>query len=55
MGSAMNLFLVLVAATIVTLYALRLRPKNRRQWLYLAITLAFLAWILPLMAALRSR
>ena len=30
-------------------------PRTRRQWLYLALTIAFLAWILPLMVSLRSR
>ncbi len=55
MRATISLFLVLVAGCIAALYVLRLRPKTHRQWVYLAITIAFLAWMLPLMAALRSR
>jgi len=54
MGSATTrLFVVLVVASIVALYALHLRPTTGRQWVYVAITLGFLVWILPLMVALR--
>lgn len=48
-------FLVLALASVVGPYALRVPPRTRRQWLYIAITLAFLAWLLPLMVSLRAR
>lgn len=51
-SDATTVFLVLVAGSIGTLYALHLRPTNHRQWMYLAIAVGFLAWILPLMVAL---
>jgi len=55
MRSPIIWFLVLLAGFIVALYALRVRPRTHRQWVYLAITIAFLAWVLPLMVSLRSR
>ena len=48
-------FLMLVAVCILAPYLLGVRPRNRRQWGYLTVTIAFLAWLLPLMAALRSK
>ena len=36
-------------------YLFGLRPRTRGQWAWLAITIAVLAWILPLMGVLRSR
>jgi len=48
-------FLMLVAVCVFAPYLLDVRPRNRRQWLYLTLTIAFLAWLLPLMASLRSR
>jgi len=48
-------FVVLAVSSIVGPYALRVPPRTRRQWLYIAITLALLAWLLPLMVSLRSR
>jgi hypothetical protein len=55
MKSASTWFLVLAGVYIAGPYLLGVRPKTPRQWLYLAITIAFLAWVLPLMASLRSR
>jgi hypothetical protein len=56
---AMNtptLWLVILAgACIGAPYLLGLRPTTRRQWQYIAVTLAFLAWVLPFMVSLRSR
>ena len=49
------LFLLLAAICILGPYVLHVQPKTRKQWVYLAITLAFLAWVLLLMAPLRSR
>ena len=46
-------FVVLLLGTIVAIYAWRVRPTTRRQWIYVAIVIAFLAWILPFMVALR--
>jgi hypothetical protein len=47
-------FLILAAVLVVGPYVLGVRPRTRRQWLHIAITIAFLAWLLPLMASLRS-
>ena len=48
-------FVALAAVAVVAPYLLGVRPRTPRQWLYIAITIAFLAWLLPLMASLRSR
>jgi hypothetical protein len=48
-------FVLLALASVVGPYALRVPPTTRRQWAYIAITLALLAWLLPLMVSLRSR
>jgi len=36
-------------------YLLGVRPKTPREWVYVAITIALLAWLLPLMASVLSR
>jgi hypothetical protein len=48
-------FVILAGACVTGPYLLGVRPTRRRDWVYLAITIAFLAWVLPLMAPLRSR
>jgi hypothetical protein len=48
-------FLLLAAASLFGPYALGVQPRTRRHWRYVALTLAFLAWLLPLMISLRSR
>ena len=48
-------FLVLASVCVAGPYALGVRPKTPRQRQYVALTIAFLAWVLPLMASLRSR
>lgn len=48
-------FLILTILCIVTPYLLGVRPETRRQWTLIAITIAFLTWVLPFMAPLRSR
>jgi hypothetical protein len=55
MKSASTWFLLLAGVCIAGPYLLGVRPKTRRQRLYLAITIAFLAWVLPLMVSLLSR
>jgi hypothetical protein len=55
MKSAGTWFLMLTAICIVAPYLLGVRPRTRRQWLYGTLTLAFLAWMLPLMSSVRSR
>lgn len=55
MTPADALFLVLTACCLAGPYAFDVRPKTRRQWQYIALTIAFLAWVLPLMVSLRSR
>ena len=53
MRSAGSWFLVLAGVCIVGPYILGVQPKTRRQRVYLVLTVAFLAWILPLMISLR--
>ena len=48
-------FLILAALCIAGPYILGVRPSARRQWLFVAVTIAFLAWVLLLMVPLRSR
>jgi hypothetical protein len=55
MRSAGTWFVILAGACVAGPYLLGVRPTTRRHWSYLAITIAFLAWVLPLMASLRSR
>jgi hypothetical protein len=55
MRSPATWFLILVLVCVLGPYALGVRPRTRRQWQYVALTIAFLAWLLPLMASLRSR
>jgi hypothetical protein len=51
--SAGTWFMLLSAVCIAGPYLLGVRPRTPRDRLYLAITLAFLAWVLPLMTSLR--
>jgi hypothetical protein len=46
-------FFVLLSTCIVGPYALGVRPRTRRDWLFIALTIAFVSWML-LMAPLRS-
>jgi len=46
-------FLILSGICLGGPYILGVRPTTPRQWLYIAMALAFLAWLLPLMAPLR--
>ena len=46
-------FVLLAGACMTAPYLLGVPPQTRRQWTYVAITIAFLAWLLPLMASLR--
>ena len=55
MRSAGTWFLVLATVCIAGPYVLGVRPKTRRDWVCLALIVAFLAWLLPLMTSLRSR
>jgi hypothetical protein len=55
MKSPMAWFTLLVVVCIGGPYLFGVRPRTRAQWTWLAITIAFLAWILPLTGALRSR
>jgi len=47
-------FAVLVACCVAGPYLIGVRPRSPRQWTWVALTLAFLAWVLPLMVSLRS-
>jgi hypothetical protein len=55
MQSAATWFLILVGVCIAGPYLFGVRPRTPRERLYVAVTIAFLAWVLLLMAALRSR
>jgi hypothetical protein len=46
-------FLLLAAASLWGPYLLGVPPRTPRHWRYVALTVAFLAWILPLMISLR--
>ena len=49
-------FTLLSGACIVGPYLLGVRPRTERHWLYVTITIAFIAWLLlPLATGLRSR
>jgi hypothetical protein len=54
MRSANTWFLVLTTACIVGPYLFGVRPTTRQDWFLIAVTIAFLAWVLPLMASLRA-
>jgi hypothetical protein len=55
MRSAATWFLILAGVCIAGPYLLGVRPRTPRERQYVAVTIAFLAWVLLLMAALRSR
>jgi hypothetical protein len=46
--------LALTAACIVGPYVLGVRPRTEREWMYIAVAIAFIVWILFFMASLRS-
>jgi len=52
--AAVRWFLLITALTIAAPYLLGAKPRTRRQWLYVVVTIAFLAWVLPFMASLRA-
>lgn len=54
MRSHASWFLLLLAICVVGPSVLGVRPKTNRQWVYIAITIAFIAWLL-FIAPLRSR
>ena len=55
MKSAGAWFVILTTICVVGPYVFGVRPTTRRHWTYLALTIAFLALILPLMSSVRSR
>jgi hypothetical protein len=55
MKSAVTWFVILTTICVVGPYLLGVRPRTRRHWTYLALTIAFLALMLPLVSSLRSR
>lgn len=52
-SSALTWFLILAVVCMAGPYLLGVRPRTRRDWLYIALAIAFLAWVLPLMISLR--
>jgi hypothetical protein len=55
MPSAATWFIILVGVCIAGPYLLGVRPRTPRERHYVALTIAFLAWVLLFMAALHSR
>jgi hypothetical protein len=55
MQSAATWFLVLASTCVAAPYLLGVQPRTRRERRYVAIAIAFLAWVLLLMASLRSK
>ena len=55
MNPAARWFLLILALTIAAPYLFGVKPRTRRQWFYVVVTIAFLAWVLPFMASLRAR
>jgi hypothetical protein len=53
MRSPITWFLLLASVCIVGPYVIGAPPMTPRQRLYVALTIAFLAWLLPMMAGLR--
>jgi hypothetical protein len=51
--SATTWFVLLAGLCLAGPYILGVRPRSERDWVYIALTLAFLAWVLPLMISLR--
>jgi len=51
--SATTWFAILAVVCVVAPYVLRVPPRTSRERRWLAITLAFLAWILLCVASLR--
>ena len=45
----------LITASIVLPYALGARPRTRRDWLYVTVTLIFVTWLLAGFIFVRSR
>ena len=54
MRTPMIWLLVIVGALMAVMYVGGLRPKSRRQWLWVALVIAFSVWLLPMMTSLRS-
>jgi hypothetical protein len=48
-------YLLLLAACVVGPYLFGVRPRRRRDWMLLTITIAFLTWLLAGFAFVRSR
>jgi hypothetical protein len=55
MKSATTWFLILASICVAGPYLLGVRPRTSRQRMYVALTIAFLAWVLLTMVSLRSR
>jgi len=54
MKSHVTWFWVLAVVCVVAPYLLHVQPRTHKERTYLALTLAFLAWVLLLWAPLRS-
>jgi hypothetical protein len=52
--SATTWFVIVTLACVAGPYLLGVRPRTPRERQYLALTLAFLAWVLLMMESLRS-
>jgi len=54
MSAAQLWFVVLAGVCVGAPYVLGVQPRTRRQWTFVAVAIAFLAWVLPLMVSLRA-
>jgi hypothetical protein len=46
-------FLGVVVLTVAGVYVFGVRPRTRKQWVLVAVTLALAVWLLPMMVSLR--
>ena len=54
MSAAELWFVALAGVCVAVPYLLGVQPRTRRQWMAVAVAIAFLAWVLPLMVSLRA-
>ena len=54
MRTPLSWFIFLVVVCVVAPYVAGVRPRYRRDWILLAITIAFLAWLLAGFASVRA-
>jgi hypothetical protein len=53
--SPLTWYAVLVALCLIAPYLLGVRPRQRKDWVLLTVTIAFLTWLLAGFTSVRSR